>query len=927
MHFDITIKTPIIVFPRVMAAGSSQRDLITAYLGEIYAQNKFLSLDDSLDSPTAMKLSAGIRNIRLTSDFHYPDDKSEELEMIHHVDLAFSMTYTEHQERVKRPDMEIVGNMTDLNLRITQAQLKFLLELSKSVPAAFTPDPTAEEQEAARELPDPMVQRARALSPEHLSDNENPLINLSPELHVGSESWAKLDLLYKVSTVGLEMILAKENEPVRDLESASLSKFSLDDTTVKLHMFTDGSLESEITIQSFTIHDSRSRETNKFRNIMTSLNQNVQQFMASITVSGGKERNLIAMVAIDSPRIIFALDYLFAIQEFISGGFAVDEPVSDQLIGSPMESEDESDISSPMSGMKPEPQEQRKSNIPSIMDDDIPPMQTTQQPTPMNIAFRVNVVNAQIILIANPLSTNSEAIVLGTKQVLLSQQHALTLQLAETGMFLCRMDRFEDSRLRILDDFSLMLSMDSSQPYLSSIHIDVQALVLRLSLRDILLALQIVSKASELSGGDEKEQKATSGEKARLLKSSGSLKQRTASGRGASTITKSRKPASTTPSRLLQESSSSSGKVQMAEELTATFEGMRVILIGDLHELPIFDLSVKEFTASAKNWSSDLQADTSVDMFINVYNFSKSAWEPLVEPWQLGFMMYREHGLNRLSMELSSKKTLDLTVTTATIALVSKAAEFLTQEDDVLSKPRGVDAPYRIRNYTGFEINVWADIPGKEEPMAAKLEDGEEAPWRFEDAGKTRENLSPDSRTGVVGVRLEGSGFDSINRIPVNREGEYLYSLRPRKDQILHRLLVEIKLGMDNVKYVTFRSPLLVENNTQIPVEIGVFDAQEGHLLKIENIPPGEARPAPVGAAFLKSLLVRPDQGFGYTWSQEPLFWRDLLKRPTRTMTCRGENGDKTTPFYFQMNATYDKSNPLTRYVIRKSNFFLLLFD
>lgn len=32
-----------------------------------------------------------------------------------------------------------------------------------------------------------------------------------------------------------------------------------------------------------------------------------------------------------------------------------------------------------------------------------------------------------------------------------------------------------------------------------------------------------------------------------------------------------------------------------------------------------------------------MTADTSLETFVNIYNFSKSAWEPLIEPWQLGF--------------------------------------------------------------------------------------------------------------------------------------------------------------------------------------------------------------------------------------------------------------------------------------------------
>ncbi|KAH8784607.1 hypothetical protein BGZ57DRAFT_882885 [Hyaloscypha finlandica] len=911
VKFDINVKTPIVVFPRVMTAGRIKRDLLKAYLGEIYAENKFVPLDDSKDAAIAMKLSAGIRNVRLTSDFHFADDKDEELELIDKVDLGFQMTYADHQPGLKRPDMEIEGSMTDFNLRITQTQLKFLLELAKSVPAAFSVDTEGNEQEAVGDVPKSTLKKAKAIEPKKEEpSNHNTLVDLGPELGVDSDSWTKLDLAFHVHTIGLELILAKEDEPVRDLDAASLSKFSLDDTKVKLRMMTDGSLESELLIQSFTVRDSRNRTTNKFRKIMTSLNKDVQQFMASVTISGGPERNLIAIVAVDSPRVIFALDYLFSIQKFISEGFAVEEPAIVDDDESVVESAAGSDTDSVATSPRSRPAPSRPTSLAKT------PSQDSSQPgqPPMNIAFRVNVVDAQIILIANPLSPSSEAIVLGTKQILLAQQHALTLQVSRMGMFLCRMDRFEDTRLRILDDFSVQMSMDSSKRDLTSINIDIEPLVLRLSLRDILLALQIVSKASELSASDDHEESKTkaSDQKAKQLRSgdSGNLQRRTASGKGASTMKKS-KPATVVATR----SNSQAAPKQLIlkhEELTATLDGMRVILIGDLHELPILDLSIKRFTTSANDWSSSLRADTNIDMFINIYNFSKSTWEPLIEPWELGLQVAREQEPAQMSIDLTSPKVLELTLTSASIALASKSAQFLTQEEDVLSKPRGAEAPYRIRNYTGFDVNVWADVPGEDNNMAARFQDGEEGPWRFEDWEKMRENLTPENNTGVVGVRLEASGFDSLNKISVNREGEYLYGLRPRKDQILHRLLVEITLGTDNVKYITFRSPLLVENKTQIPVELGVFDAQEGHLLKIEKIAPGESRPAPVGAAFMKSLLVRPDQGFGYAWSTETLWWRDLLQRPTRTLTCKGETDKNTPPFYFQMHASYDKANPLT---------------
>ncbi|GAW22149.1 hypothetical protein ANO14919_116840 [Xylariales sp. No.14919] len=908
IKFDVIINTPIIVFPRPLSPDRPKRDLVTAYLGEIYAQNKFVPLDDSEGAEIAMKLSAGIRNIRLTSSFHYPDDKSEELEMIDHVDLGFHVTYAEHKEGWKRPDMEIEGSMTDVNLRITQYQLKYLLAISKSVPAAFVTDAGASEEEAERDVDEGTLRRAKTMS-STVTNNDNHLIDLSPELGSRDNTWTKLDLVFTIHKVGLELINAHEGRPVGNPDTASLSRFSLDDSKLKLRILADNSLEAEFVIHSFTIYDSRAREGNKYKRIMTSSNKSVQQFMATLSMAEGKERSMIAVVVIDSPRIIFALDYIFAIQKFIAVGLAADEPIQ-EIVESPTETPDISDTESlqvQWTGRQSERETQR-----ALQDERV-----TEQPK-MSVAFRLNIVDAQVILIANPLSSSSEAIVLRTKQVLLSQQHALTFQVSQVGVFLCRMDKFDESRLRVLDDFSIQVYMDSSQPSLTNIHVDVEPLILRLSLRDILLVLQIVSKASELSGEDEAEGTRSGPDKKSQHQRPDSHKERPASGRGHSTTAASKsraaKSAGTVTARSRRELSHQPHDISKAsqhhEQLTATLEGMRVVLIGDVHELPILDLSIKNFTASAADWSSNLKAETAIDVYINVYNFAKSAWEPLLEPWQVGLGIAREHGTGLLSVDLTSRNTFDVTVTTATIALASKSFDFLTQHEDILGKPRGVEAPYKIRNYTGFNVVVQAKTLSNHESISLKLEDGEEAPWSFEQWEKMRENVMSESTTAnSVAVQIEGSGFDMVKNIPLNREGEFLYSLRPKMDNTLHRLLVEISLGADNIKYVTLRSPLVVENQTQIPVELGVYDAQEGHLLKIEKIAPGESRPAPVAAAYVQSLLIRPDSGFGYAWSSEHLWWRDLLKRPTRTLVCKGENGD---PFYFQLNANYNRSHFLT---------------
>jgi len=312
-----------------------------------------------------------------------------------------------------------------------------------------------------------------------------------------------------------------------------------------------------------------------------------------------------------------------------------------------------------------------------------------------------------------------------------------------------------------------------------------------------------------------------------------------------------------------------------------------------------------------------MDADTSIETFVNIYNFSKSAWEPLVEPWQLGFHMVKTTQPEKLSIDFYSRKMLEVTITSQTIALLTKAAQFMQQDEDMLTKPRGSEAPYRIHNQTGYPLHVWAvsDDSPEGSAMAIKLQDGETAPWRFEEWEKMRESLAPEGVSGIVGVKLEDSPFESIKEISVNRECEQLYTLRPARNDVLHRLLCEVRLGADNVKYITFRSPFLVENNTQIPVEMGILDPQGTHLIKVYKIVPGESQPAPVEAAYHQAVVIRPDAGFGYTWSTERLFWRDLLKGPTKGITCKSEE-ENAPPFYFQMHAKYQKKNAGARQVI-----------
>lgn len=41
-------------------------------------------------------------------------------------------------------------------------------------------------------------------------------------------------------------------------------------------------------------------------------------------------------------------------------------------------------------------------------------------------------------------------------------------------------------------------------------------------------------------------------------------------------------------------------------QLKATFEGLRVVLIGDVHEQPMLHLKIKPFNITVRDWSGDV---------------------------------------------------------------------------------------------------------------------------------------------------------------------------------------------------------------------------------------------------------------------------------------------------------------------------------
>lgn len=204
---------------------------------------------------------------------------------------------------------------------------------------------------------------------------------------------------------------------------------------------------------------------------------------------------------------------------------------------------------------------------------------------------------------------------------------------------------------------------------------------------------------------------------------------------------------------------------------------------------------------------------------------------------------------------MSAQERLDLNVSTAFVELAVTSANMWGKEGQVLlQKARGSFAPYRIRNRTGSPLFVWSDDDANrdsKDASAIKITNDQTIDWRFDDWKTMREASKLVRSSGAVftlllqhvsiseqhniAIQIVGKPWEALRGIPVDREGEFTFSLRPRMEKYADRLLCVVSVE-DNVKIVTLRSTYLVENQTFYPLELMLVDHTGHPVYSLEKI-------------------------------------------------------------------------------------------
>jgi vacuolar protein sorting-associated protein 13A/C len=186
--------------------------------------------------------------------------------------------------------------------------------------------------------------------------------------------------------------------------------------------------------------------------------------------------------------------------------------------------------------------------------------------------------------------------------------------MTRAGMALLRMGSTDDAR--ILDDVDLTLTLDTrmmSSHQMTSIDITFRPIVLRASYRDIVLILTIVNKAMEAYG--RQTNTAPSSEPVHPSAISTTAVRRASGGSAQSrsdSSLSSNLPLGTAQVVLSKEQVCREDFVteniltRAPPQLKASFDGFRLILIGDLHEQPLLHLVIKSFVLSLNDWSGEV---------------------------------------------------------------------------------------------------------------------------------------------------------------------------------------------------------------------------------------------------------------------------------------------------------------------------------
>jgi vacuolar protein sorting-associated protein 13A/C len=378
--------------------------------------------------------------------------------MVDDIDFNLDINITQNPSTT-HPDIDIRGHVEDVNMRLTERQYVFLMEAINMFSRIFSA-PNESDQTETGSL-------ATVVKPVEKEQKQIPAIT-GP----GSDTLPRIRFYLDTKTIGLE-IYKLTGETVNVQTPPSLARIALNNSSVLVKMQKDDTISVSLVVTSLTVDDTRPGINSKFKEIVPVI-EGEHQFELQLDLKEpNPARSGIVMMNIRDPKVILSLDHAFLLRDFFT---------------------------LPFNGKTQQQQQQQKQE---------PNSERREPEQGLDLSFVLKISNAEFILLANPDREDSEAVVLSTEELMITQQIKTALVAKQMGMFLCRMDMRNKSTLRFIQPFDVNFSMNSNPRnenggLLTDLIMNIDPLVLRLSYRDAMLVTDIFNKAFELYNASQK---------------------------------------------------------------------------------------------------------------------------------------------------------------------------------------------------------------------------------------------------------------------------------------------------------------------------------------------------------------------------------------------------------------------------------------
>lgn len=257
------------------------------------------------------------------------------------------------------------------------------MQLADSIPKVLSAVPAAESE--SQPLPSTTYSKAPPSPLPGLVDSS--AVDLQPEIEPTDRVWTSVDLALTVNAVRVHLYDGAATLE-SDLKNRGVACLALTNSNLRYKTLSNGAAEAELVIKSFTMSNTRAGPT-KFREIIPAAQHHRNQFMVLYTTSGGINPASLAIVTVDSPKVIFSVDPVFALLDFFRKA--------------------------------PEPECGEDSNTNPVR---AVAQTNTQDSThqPIGIDFRIDLHDVTISVLEGDAIAETQAIQLSVKQILVSHQ-------------------------------------------------------------------------------------------------------------------------------------------------------------------------------------------------------------------------------------------------------------------------------------------------------------------------------------------------------------------------------------------------------------------------------------------------------------------------------------------------------------------------